>query len=168
MITIIWRRSGISFLQMRLKPEWDIHLVQCLQCWSAVPICSDKKRADLKLKVLVLSFDLGSFIHLQTQTLASDQKNKNSETSDQKEFPLQGLWAFPWRLSENVWFIWEGLRVEALVLHIERSLMRGFWLGFLLDGSLVRCSGQRSSRRGRPRQSWRDYVSRFSFGLINF
>uniref|UniRef100_A0A3B5Q4K1 Reverse transcriptase domain-containing protein n=1 Tax=Xiphophorus maculatus TaxID=8083 RepID=A0A3B5Q4K1_XIPMA len=58
----------------------------------------------------------------------------------------------------------EGLRVEPLLLHIERSQLR--WLGHLvrmppgrLPGEVLRARPTGRRPRGRPRTRWRDYVS---------
>ena len=60
--------------------------------------------------------------------------------------------------------IWEGLRVEPLLLCVERSQLR--WFGHLMrmppgrlprEVFLARPTGRRP--RGRPRTRWRDYIS---------
>uniref|UniRef100_A0A8C6NQZ4 Reverse transcriptase domain-containing protein n=1 Tax=Nothobranchius furzeri TaxID=105023 RepID=A0A8C6NQZ4_NOTFU len=60
--------------------------------------------------------------------------------------------------------IWEGLRVDPLLLSIERSQLR--WLGHLvrmppgrLPGEVFRACPTRRRPKGRPRTRWRDYVS---------
>uniref|UniRef100_A0A3P9DSK2 IRG-type G domain-containing protein n=1 Tax=Maylandia zebra TaxID=106582 RepID=A0A3P9DSK2_9CICH len=62
----------------------------------------------------------------------------------------------------------EGLRVEQLLLHIERSQLRWFGHltrmppGHLLGEVFQACpTGRRS--RGRPRTRWRDYISRLAW-----
>ena len=62
----------------------------------------------------------------------------------------------------------EGLRVEPLLLRIERSQMR--WLGHLvrmppgrLPGEVFRARPTGRRPRGRPRTRWRDYVSRLAW-----
>ncbi|PWA24146.1 hypothetical protein CCH79_00020652, partial [Gambusia affinis] len=55
---------------------------------------------------------------------------------DECLLPVSGL-----SLRERSSVIQEGLRVEPLLLHIERSQLRSIWSGCLLDASLVRCSG---------------------------
>ncbi|TWW71236.1 hypothetical protein D4764_17G0007190 [Takifugu flavidus] len=64
----------------------------------------------------------------------------------------------------------EKLRVEPLLLRVERSKMR--WLGHLVRMPPGRLPGEvfracPSSRRppGRPRTRWRDYVSRLAWEL---
>jgi len=59
----------------------------------------------------------------------------------------------------------DGLRVEPLLLCIERSQMR--WLGHLvrmppgrLPGEVFRAGPTWRRPQGRPRTHWRDYVSR--------
>ncbi|KAA0706920.1 hypothetical protein E1301_Tti002240 [Triplophysa tibetana] len=59
---------------------------------------------------------------------------------------------------------WEELRVEPLLLHIERGQLR--WLGHLfrmppgrLPGKVFRACPTGRRPRGRPRTRWRDYVS---------
>ncbi|XP_048880792.1 uncharacterized protein LOC125748552 [Brienomyrus brachyistius] len=61
-----------------------------------------------------------------------------------------------------------GLRVEPLLLRIERSQMR--WLGHLirmppgrLPGEVFRACPTGRRPRGRPRTRWRDYVSRLAW-----
>ena len=58
----------------------------------------------------------------------------------------------------------EELRVEPLLLHVERSQLR--WLGHLyrmppgrLPGRVLRACLTRKRPRGRPRTCWRDYVT---------
>ncbi|KAK3546902.1 hypothetical protein QTP86_003774 [Hemibagrus guttatus] len=62
----------------------------------------------------------------------------------------------------------EELRVEPLLLHIERGQLR--WLGHLfrmplghLPGEVFRACPTRKRPRGRPRTGWRDYVSRLAW-----
>uniref|UniRef100_A0A3P9PV83 Reverse transcriptase domain-containing protein n=1 Tax=Poecilia reticulata TaxID=8081 RepID=A0A3P9PV83_POERE len=62
----------------------------------------------------------------------------------------------------------EGLRVEPLLLHVERSQLR--WLGHLvrmppgrLPGEVFRARPTGRRPRGRPRTRWRDYVSRLAW-----
>ncbi|GAA6078097.1 uncharacterized protein LOC111191400, partial [Tachysurus ichikawai] len=62
----------------------------------------------------------------------------------------------------------EELRVEPLLLHIERSQLR--WLGHLfrmppgrLPGEVFRAYPTGRRPRGRPRTRWRDYVSRLAW-----
>ncbi|GAA6082711.1 uncharacterized protein LOC111191400, partial [Tachysurus ichikawai] len=62
----------------------------------------------------------------------------------------------------------EELRVEPLLLHIERSQLR--WLGHLfrmppgrLPGEVFRACPTGRRPRGRPRTRWRDYVSRLAW-----
>ncbi|KAK3521202.1 hypothetical protein QTP70_000769, partial [Hemibagrus guttatus] len=62
----------------------------------------------------------------------------------------------------------EELRVESLLLHIERGQLR--WLGHLfrmplgrLPGEVFRACPTEKRPRGRPRTSWRDYVSRLAW-----
>ncbi|XP_051936482.1 uncharacterized protein LOC127610385 [Hippocampus zosterae] len=62
----------------------------------------------------------------------------------------------------------EGLRVEPLLLHIERSQMR--WLGHLirmpperLPGEVFRACPTGRRPRGRPRTRWRDYVTQLAW-----
>ncbi|KAK7921963.1 hypothetical protein WMY93_008865 [Mugilogobius chulae] len=62
----------------------------------------------------------------------------------------------------------EELRVEPLLLHIERGQLR--WLGHLywmppgrLPGEVFRACPTGRRPRGRPRTRWRDYVSRLSW-----
>uniref|UniRef100_A0A3B5Q8Y2 Reverse transcriptase domain-containing protein n=1 Tax=Xiphophorus maculatus TaxID=8083 RepID=A0A3B5Q8Y2_XIPMA len=62
----------------------------------------------------------------------------------------------------------EGLRVEPLLLHIERSQLR--WLGHLvrmppgrLPGEVFRARPTGRRPRGRPRTRWKDYVSRLAW-----
>ncbi|KAM4590384.1 uncharacterized protein V3H82_004354 [Fundulus diaphanus] len=61
-----------------------------------------------------------------------------------------------------------GLRVEPLLLHVERSQLR--WLGHLvrmppgrLPGEVFRARPTGRRPRGRPRTRWRDYVSRLAW-----
>ncbi|KAK3524499.1 hypothetical protein QTP70_029268 [Hemibagrus guttatus] len=61
----------------------------------------------------------------------------------------------------------EELRVEPLLLHIERGQLR--WLGHLfrmppgcLPGEVFRACPTGKRPRGRPRTRWRDYVSRLN------
>jgi len=62
----------------------------------------------------------------------------------------------------------EGLGVEPLLLHVERSQLR--WLGHLfrmppgrLPGEVFRARPTGGRPRGRPRTRWRDYVSRLAW-----
>ena len=62
----------------------------------------------------------------------------------------------------------EGLGVEPLLLHVERSQLR--WLGHLfrmppgrLPGEVFRARPTGGRPRGRPRTHWRDYVSRLTW-----
>ncbi|CAG5932579.1 unnamed protein product [Menidia menidia] len=62
----------------------------------------------------------------------------------------------------------EGLGVEPLLLHVERSQLR--WLGHLfrmppgrLPGEVFRARPTGRRPRGRPRTRWRDYVSRLAW-----
>ncbi|MEJ4846145.1 hypothetical protein SKA08_15585, partial [Enterococcus faecium] len=62
----------------------------------------------------------------------------------------------------------EGLRVEPLLLHIERSQLR--WFGHLtrmppgrLLGEVFRACPTGRRPRGRPRTRWRDYISRLAW-----
>ena len=62
----------------------------------------------------------------------------------------------------------EGLRVEPLLLHIERSQLR--WFGHLtrmppgrLPGKVFRACPAGRRPRGRPRTRWRDYISRLAW-----
>ncbi|PWA15004.1 hypothetical protein CCH79_00008845, partial [Gambusia affinis] len=62
----------------------------------------------------------------------------------------------------------EGLRVEPLLLYVERSQLR--WLGHLvrmppgrLPGEAFRARPTGRRPRGRPRTRWRDYVSRLAW-----
>ncbi|XP_048009164.1 uncharacterized protein LOC125243494 [Megalobrama amblycephala] len=62
----------------------------------------------------------------------------------------------------------EELRVEPLLLHIERSQLR--WLGHLfrmppgrLPGEVFRACPTGRRPQGRPRARWRDYVSRLAW-----
>ncbi|KAM4534591.1 uncharacterized protein V3H82_024506 [Fundulus diaphanus] len=61
-----------------------------------------------------------------------------------------------------------GLRVEPLLLHVQRSQLR--WLGHLvrmppgrLPGEVFRARPTGRRPRGRPRTCWRDYVSRLTW-----
>ena len=62
----------------------------------------------------------------------------------------------------------EELRVEPLLLHIERSQLR--WLGHLyrmppgrLPGKVFRACPTGKRPRGGPRTRWRDYVARLAW-----
>ena len=62
----------------------------------------------------------------------------------------------------------ERLRVEPLLLHIERSQLR--WFGHLarmppgrLPGEVFRACPTGRRPRGRPRTRWRDYISRLAW-----
>ncbi|GAA6083797.1 uncharacterized protein LOC111191400, partial [Tachysurus ichikawai] len=66
----------------------------------------------------------------------------------------------------------EELRVEPLLLHIERSQLR--WLGHLfrmlpgsLPGEVSRACPTGRRPRGRPRTRWRDYVSRLAWECLD-
>ncbi|KAK3528884.1 hypothetical protein QTP70_012076 [Hemibagrus guttatus] len=66
---------------------------------------------------------------------------------------------------------WEELRVEPLVLHIERGQLR--WLGHLfhmppgrLPGEVFRACPTGKRPRGRPRTRWRDYASRLAWECL--
>ena len=80
-------------------------------------------------------------------------------------FPSQGGWA---QLRDRVRVrssdIWERLRLELLLLHIERSQLR--WFGYQVSKHSGRLPGEpfqvcqsRRRPRDRPRAIWRDYIS---------
>uniref|UniRef100_A0A8C6PEH1 Nucleobindin 2a n=1 Tax=Nothobranchius furzeri TaxID=105023 RepID=A0A8C6PEH1_NOTFU len=87
-----------------------------------------------------------------------DELQRQQEQLNAQKIELQQV------RSESGWALREGLGVDPLLLHIERSQLR--WLGHLvrmppgrLPGEVFRTRPTGRRPKGRPRTRWRDYVS---------
>lgn len=121
--------------------------------------------AELKSEAVNSLVNLCSYRHLWSRALGSDWKNEAVDTSGEKWVPLDLWLASPLVIR---WRVWEGLKIEPLLLHLER------WLEHLTrmpPGCLLAEVFQAwpTGRRpwGRPKICWRDYISSLGTSLCH-
>lgn len=92
-----WNGTGSrsKYLVSRVRGEWNVRLIDwggICSIVDAIPVHSGEDRTEPQGKT-----SSASQLHLCSQTVCSDQKNKDAKTSDQNELTPQGGWAQPER-----------------------------------------------------------------------
>ncbi len=160
-----WRSLSILVSCSRGREGWNGRLTDgSVQLPVYVPVCRSEEGEELQGEALDLPVNLRSYGH---ELWVMTERTRSQIQAAKMSF-LRRVAGCSLRDSMRSSVTREDLRVEPLLLDIERSQLR--WLGHLFRMPLGRLPGEvfqarptRRRPRERPRTRWRYYVSRLAW-----